>query len=64
MFDKWAVYLAFMVNEVRRDDALPSSLPLLSASASPRCYEVRLIGPSARSGDAAARSSPKGGTSR
>lgn len=63
-FDKWAVYLAFTVNEVRRDDVLPSSLPPLSASTSLRCYEVRLIGPRARSGDAAARSSPKGGTSR
>lgn len=27
VFDKWAVYLAFTVNEVLRDDVLPSSSP-------------------------------------
>lgn len=56
MFDKWAVYLAFTVNEEGCDD-------VLSASVSLCCYEVRVIGLSTRSGDAIARSLPKDGTS-
>lgn len=61
MFDKWAVYLAFTVNEAACDDVLsPFSLPLhpsLRGQAFwPQCPMC--------SGGAIGRSLPKGGTSR
>lgn len=62
MFDKWAVYLAFTVNETGCDDVLSP----LSVSASLATIDVRLSWPdcSVHSGGSTGRPLPKGGTSQ
>lgn len=69
VFDKWAVYLAFTVNEAGCDDVLSPlshSLSLLSLSQSPSQIQIRsFLAPVAQcvQEGAIVRSLPKGGTS-